>query len=261
MKDVGRNGPIHISHVDLIPELKPFRDALEKAWVSKGQKLTSDVYNGTQSGLFKCISSVYKGFRSNASVAVEGKTNIFVMPHTHAKRIEFDGETAVGITVTNGDEEYTFNAKREVIISLGVYESPKLLLLSGIGPEVELKQHDIDVRVNSEHVGENLLDHPILAHVFRLKDGYGLDSHLLRPGLEKDAAVRKYAEKKEGPLSSGLLELVAFPRCDDQFKTSKEYREYMAKNNNVDPFGPAGQPHFEVDFVVRDTFTQLCKIY
>jgi hypothetical protein len=93
------------------------------------------------------------------------------------------------------------------------------------------------------------LDHPILSHVFKLKDGYGLDSHLLRPGYEHDGAVSAYRKDKTGPYSSGLLELVAFPRIDKQLQTSKEYREYLATHDNKDPFGPSGQPHFEVDFV------------
>lgn len=230
--------------------MKPFRDALEQAWVSKGQELTDDVYSGTQKGLFKCVSTIYKGTRSNASVFLDGKSNITVMPLTYSKHLDFEGDRVVGVTVIGPDgRDYSFKASTEVIVALGVYESPKLLLLSGIGPEAELKKHGIDVRVKSEHVGENLLDHPILSHVFRLKDGYSLDSHLLRPGLNKDATVAAYARDKSGPLSSGLLELVAFPRIDEQLKTSKEYNKYVAENGGVDPFGPGGQPHFEIDFV------------
>lgn len=251
VKNLGTDGPIHVAHGDLIPEMEPFRQALKQAWTSKGQDVTQDVYNGHQSGLFNCVNSVYKGLRSDASVFVEGKSNITIMPLTQAKVIEFEGDKAVGITVMNEGRDYTFRAKHEVILSLGVYESPKLLLLSGIGPEDQLKQHGIDVRVRSDHVGQNLLDHPILAHCFRLKDGYGLDGHLLHSGMQKDAAIQAYRRDKTGPLSSGLLELVAFPRIDERLKKSKQYRKYVEEHNGVDPFGPAGQPHFEIDFVVR----------
>jgi choline dehydrogenase-like flavoprotein len=250
VKDLGHDGPIHVAHGDLIPELAPFRDALEQAWVSKGQKLTNDVYHGHQSGFFNNVNSIYKGLRSDASAFLEGKNNVTVMPLTQSKIIEFEGDRAIGITVTNDGRDYTFKARYEVILSLGVYESPKLLLLSGIGPEDQLRQHGIGVRVNSKHVGENLFDHPILAHCFRLKDGYGLDGHLLRPGLQKDAAIQAYRRNKSGPLSSGLLETVAMPRCDERFKTSKEYRLYLEGHDGIDPFGPGGQPHFEIDFVV-----------
>jgi choline dehydrogenase-like flavoprotein len=260
VKDLGRSGPIHVAHGDLVPELAPFRDALKQAWVSKGQKLTSDVYHGHQEGLFNNVNSIYKGVRSDSSAFLEGKSNITIMPLTQTKIIKFEGDKAVGVTVTNDGRDYTFKARREVVLSLGVYESPKLLLLSGIGPEDQLKQHGIGVRVNSKHVGENLLDHPILAHCFRLKDGYGLDGHLLRPGLQKDAAIQAYRRDKSGPLSSGLLETVAMPRCDEQFKTSKEYRKYLEEHDGIDPFGPGGQPHFEIDFVVSIIVVSTFKI-
>jgi choline dehydrogenase-like flavoprotein len=105
-------------------------------------------------------------------------------------------------------EDVSFRAKKEVIVSSGVFESPKLLMLSGIGPEKELSAHGIKTIVKSEHVGQNLLDHPILAHVFGLKDGLGLEDHLLRAGPQHDGAVAAYRKNKSGLLSSGLLELV-----------------------------------------------------
>jgi choline dehydrogenase len=246
-----RGGPLHISHSDLIPEMKPFRDALQSAWVSKGGELTSDVYSGTQKGLFHCINTIYKGKRSNASVFVEGKENITIVSSTTSKNIKFENNKAVGVTVIGPDgQEYSFSAKNEVIVSQGAYESAKLLMLSGIGRKAELEAKGINVLVDSQHVGQNLLDHPILSHVFKIKDGYSLDSHLLRAGPQKDGAVAAYQKDKTGPYSSGLLELVAFPRADEWFNKSREYREYKAKNGGADPFGPAGQPHFEVDFVV-----------
>jgi choline dehydrogenase len=239
-----------VSHADLIPELKPFRDALQQAWVSKGQQLTTDVYSGNQSGLFKCISTIYNGVRSTAALYLEGKTNVTVVAETHVKKLLIDQGVATGVVVFGPDgKDYTFKTPNEVIVSLGVYESAKLLMLSGIGPEEELNKFKIPIVVKSEHVGQNLLDHPILSHVFKLKDGYGLDSHLLRAGPNKEAAVDLYNKNKSGPLSSGLLELVAFPRCDEYFNRSKEYVKYKEANGGVDPFGPSGQPHFEVDFV------------
>lgn len=247
-----RGGPLHISHSDLVPEMKPFRDALESAWVSKGEELTEDVFSGEQKGLFKCVNTIYKGVRSTAAVFIEGKDNVTLMSSTTSKNIVFDkAGKAVGVTVIGPDgQDYTFNAKYEVIVSQGVFESPKLLMLSGIGRKADLEAKGIKVLVDSEHVGQNLLDHPILSHVFKIKDGFGLDSHLLRAGPQKDGAVAAYRKDHTGVYSSGLLELVAFPRADKWFETSKEYREYKAKNGGIDPFGPAGQPHFEVDFVV-----------
>jgi choline dehydrogenase-like flavoprotein len=123
-------------------------------------------------------------------------------------------------------------------------------MLSGIGPEAELKAYGITPVLKSAHVGQNLLDHPIMPYVRRLKNGSGLDGHLLRAGPMKDGAISAYRKNKMGPMSSGLLELVGFPRIDEYLATSKEYVAAKEANGGIDPFGPAGQPHFEIDFVV-----------
>jgi choline dehydrogenase len=253
---LGKDGPLHIAHADLVPELKPFRDALEQAWTSKGGELTVDVWNGTQKGLFKSVNTIYKGTRSTSAAFIEGKGNVTLMPSTISSGLIIEGGKAVGVNVIGPDDrEYTFRSKHEVIVSEGVYESAKLLLLSGIGPKAELEAKGVKTIVDSQHVGKNLLDHPILSHVFKLKDGYGLDSHLLRDGQQKEGATIAYRRDKSGPYSSSLLELIAFPRIDEQLKTNKKYNEYVKKNKGVDPFGPGGQPHFQVDFVVSTNHT------
>jgi len=246
---IGRNGPLNVSHSDLVPEVKPFRDALSKAWVSKGEKLSEDIYSGHMNGLTHCVNTIYKGIRSSSYSFILGKSNVKVLSGTFTKSINFEGDAAVGATVITPGGEMTFRAKKEVIVSSGVFETPKLLMLSGIGPEAELKAHGIAPLVTSAHVGQNLLDHPIMPYVRRLKDGYGLDSHLLRAGPMKDGAISAYRKNKTGPMSSGLLELVGFPRIDEYLMRSKEYVAAKEANGGVDPFGPGGQPHFEIDFV------------
>lgn len=183
---------------------------------------------------------------------LEGKPNAYVLSQSHSKRLIIEDGKATGVEVygPDGETTYEFHASREVIVSSGVFETPKLLLLSGIGPRATLDAFGVPVAVESPHVGRNLLDHPILPHVFRLKDGVGLDHHLLRAGPEQAAATAAYRRDRTGPYGSGLLELVAFPRIDERLKATKEYREYLEKNGDVDPFGPSGQPHFEIDFVV-----------
>lgn len=181
---------------------------------------------------------------------LKGKDNVAVLSRTHSKKLIIDEGKATGVEVLGPDgETYTFSAKYEVIVSEGVFESPKLLMLSGIGREDNLKEFGIAPVVASEHVGKNLLDHPIMPHVFRLKDGFGLDSHILRPGLAHDAAVSAYANKNQGPYTSGLLEVVGLPRVDSWFEKDAEYVALKKANGGVDPFGPGGQPHFEIDFV------------
>lgn len=250
LKYIGQDGPLPVSHSKLVPELEPFREALETAWVSKGGELTDDVHGGTMSGLWRCTNSIYNGKRSSSWMYLKGKNNVTVMGQTHAKKLLIEDGKAVGVEVHGPDgQSYEFHAKYEVIVSEGVYESPKLLMLSGIGPKKTIEQFDIPAVATNEHVGQNLLDHPILPHVFRLKNGTGLDGHLLRPGPAHDAAVNAYTHHNSGPYTSGLLELVGLPRIDELLERDEEYRAAKKANGGLDPFGPGGQPHFEIDFV------------
>ncbi|KAB5577465.1 hypothetical protein GE09DRAFT_988402 [Coniochaeta sp. 2T2.1] len=250
LKYIGQDGPIAVSHSDLVPEVENFREALTEAWTSKGQPLTDEVHNGEMHGLWKAINSINNGKRSSSWMYLVGKPNVVVMSQTNMKRLLIEHGKAVGVEVIGPDgKNYIFEAKYEVIVSSGVYETPKILMLSGIGPEASLSQFGINVVVNSPHVGQNLLDHPILSHVFRMKDGYGLENHLLRAGLEKDASVSAYRWKNKGPLTSGLLELVGLPRIDERLEKIPEYVAAKEANGGRDPFGPDGQPHFEIDFV------------
>lgn len=191
MRNIGLGGPLHIGHADLVPELQPFRDALLKAWQSKGLKVNDDIYSGYVSGLTHCATSIYKGVRSSGWSFLVGKPNIQVLSSSYGKRLIINDNCATGIEVGGpNDEDITIRARKEVIVAGGVYESPKLLMLSGIGPEKELAQFAIKATVDSPHVGRNLIDHPILSHVFRLKDGLGLDDHLLRAGPQRKAQSR-----------------------------------------------------------------------
>jgi choline dehydrogenase len=71
----------------MVPELEPFRQALTKAWVSKGQILTEDVYSDEVNGLVMCMNTIYKGVRSNSSCFLTGKSNITIMATSHAKKL------------------------------------------------------------------------------------------------------------------------------------------------------------------------------
>jgi choline dehydrogenase len=247
---VGRKGPLDVACSDMVPELETFRQALSDAWVSKGGVLNDNIYEGQQHGLVKCMSTIYKGVRSTSAVFLDNKPNITIVPRVQARKLIIADGVAKGvIVVTDDGEDQEYFASKEVILSCGVFESPKVLMLSGIGEQSQLAKNAIDQILESKHVGQNLIDHPILSHVFKLKDGCGLDAHLLRNGPAKEAALASYRKNHTEPLHSGLLELVAFPRVDDRLMKNKEYVKAKEANGNVDPFGPDSQPHFEIDFV------------
>ncbi|KAJ5104758.1 hypothetical protein NUU61_002105 [Penicillium alfredii] len=253
LKKIGQGGPIPIAHSELIPEMQPFRDLLTKAWKSTGQPINENVFDGKMVGLTHSVNSIYKGRRSGSFLCVTDRPNITILPEVHSKRLIIDDadRTCKGATViTASGQELNFFATREVIVSQGVFETPKLLMLSGIGPAPELSKHNIPVIVDSRHVGQHLLDHPGVPFVLRVKDGYGMDDYVLRKGNPKhNQALAAYSKGHGGPMGSGFLEMVGFPRIDKYLEKSPEYRAAKASNNGADPFCPYGQPHFELDFV------------
>lgn len=253
---IGRDGPLNVAHAELLPETEQFRHALTTAWTSEGHAVKEDIYDGEVFGLTHCINTIYGGVRSNSAVYVSGKDNVDFMFFSVATKINFENTTdgtavVASVTVVDRDQNpQTILVRKEVIVAGGVFETPKLLLLSGIGPRRELARHGLDPVVVSEHLGENLLDHPILPHVFQLRNDTGLDHILLQEGHHHDTAKKQYEKDKAGPLASGLLEMVDFPRIDDRLENYEEYRKAKEENDGKDPFGPEGQPHFEIDFVV-----------
>ncbi|KAJ5917597.1 oxidoreductase [Penicillium verhagenii] len=253
LSKIGTGGPVNISHAELVPEMKPFRDALTKAWVSKGEVLTEDIFSGEMRGLTHCVDTIYGGQRQGSFLYLKNKPNVTILYGVQSKHLIIDPVTKVcsGVAVISAatGTEISVYASREVILSQGVFETPKLLMLSGVGPTGELAKHGITTIVDSPHVGQHLLDHPIVPFVLQIKDGFGLDDHILRTGPLNDQAVSAYKKDKTGPISSGLLELVGFPRIDKRLENYATYREAKAANGGLDPFGPAGQPHFELDFV------------
>ncbi|KAJ5415239.1 hypothetical protein N7465_003934 [Penicillium sp. CMV-2018d] len=252
LKKIGENGPIPISHSELIPEMQLFRDLLTDAWKSTGQPINENIFDGEMVGLTYSVNTIHKGRRSGSFLCVD-KPNITILPQVHSKKLIIDNadKTCKGVTVITGSgQELNLYATREVIVSQGVFESPKLLMLSGIGSSAELKKHGIPVVVDNPHVGQHLLDHPGVPFVLRVKDGFGMDDYILRKGTpHNNQAIQVYQTNHSGPLGSGFLEIVGFPRIDKYLENDPLYRQAKASNGNKDPFCPYGQPHFELDFI------------
>ena len=203
LKKIGAGGPLPISHAELIDSMKHFRDAVAKAWKSRGEKITENIYDGEINGLTHCCDSIYKGERTGSYLFVKGNPNITIASEIHSKKLiinEADRSCKGVRVIDSSGNELNFYATPEVIVSQGVFETPKLLMLSGIGPARELTKHGIDVVVDSRHAGQNLIDHPGVPFVLRVKDGYGMDDYLMRKGPKNDEVLSAYKKDRSGPV-------------------------------------------------------------
>ena len=104
------------------------------------------------------------GMRASAAVAylhpALERPNLTVMPYMLASRVLFEGTRAVGVQATPLGEAQELRAERETILCGGAYNSPQLLMLSGVGPAEHLTMREVEVLLDQPAVGENLSDHP-----------------------------------------------------------------------------------------------------
>jgi choline dehydrogenase len=140
---------------------------LHAAWLEAGTQAgypqTADVNGYQQEGFGRFDMTVGGGRRCSAANAylrpAMRRPNLSVRTRALATRILFDGSRAIGVEYRQGDALRAMRARREVILSAGSINSPKLLKLSGIGPAAELRRHGIAVLRDLPGVGENLQDH------------------------------------------------------------------------------------------------------
>ncbi|WP_309081627.1 GMC family oxidoreductase N-terminal domain-containing protein [Zhihengliuella sp.] len=161
----GDSGPVHLMNVPPNdPSGVALLDAAEQAGIPRA-KFNNDetVVNGAN---FFQINRRADGTRSSSSVSyihpILDRPNFHLLTGLRGKELLFDGETCVGVAVVDNAfaRTHELKARREVVVSAGAIDSPKLLMLSGIGPAEHLREHGIEVRVDSPGVGENLQDHP-----------------------------------------------------------------------------------------------------
>ncbi len=191
----------------------PYAKVFVAACQEEGFEENKD-YNGEkQAGVGPFQNTIKEGKRNSAAVAflnpIKNRKNLTILTHTHTKRILIENGEATGIEVFNkkGTTE-TYLANKEVIVSAGAFNSPQILMLSGIGDRAELAKHGIDCVQDLPGVGKNLQDHLMFAVGGATKKQDAQNHHLKVHHQVLDLA--NYLLFKKGPLTQGPLEAVAF---------------------------------------------------
>ena len=155
----GTDGPLHITRG---PRKNPLFDAFIAAGAEAGYPVTAD-YNGQQQeGFGPMEATIYNGQRwsaANAYLKPAIKTGNVEIVRAFARRVVIEEGRAVGVEVERGGEISILRASGEVILAASSINSPKLLLLSGIGDAAHLAEHGIPLVAHRPGVGANLQDH------------------------------------------------------------------------------------------------------
>ncbi len=201
----GVGGPLAVSDSR---SLCPLIEAQLEAAVAAGYAHIEDLNVDCPEGVSRFQLTQRNGMRCSPADAflrpAEGRPNLDVRTGVLVERIVFEGDRAVGVELVSGGVRETVRAEREVIVSAGAYQSPVLLMLSGIGPAGDLGFFGIGVRENLP-VGHNLQDH-CMVNVNYLTDEPGLF------GIFTPENFALLEREGRGPLTSNYPEAGGFFR-------------------------------------------------
>ena len=183
--------------------------------IRSGLAANPDFNGATQDGAGLYQVTQRRGRRCSAAVAflqpALARPNLTVLTDRHATRIHFDGGRAAGVDVEGPGGTARIEASSEVILSAGVFGSPQLLLLSGIGSREELARHGIALRHELPGVGANLTDHVDVALVYRSSDPR-LMGITVRTALRAIPGYVAWRRRGTGLLTTNFAEAGAFLR-------------------------------------------------
>jgi choline dehydrogenase len=205
----GVDGPLSVSSPRApLPLTKAWLRACQEA----GLSFNADFNSGTQAGCGFYQATIGNGRRCSAAVAylkpARKRKNLQILTGKPVVRIVIENGRAIGVEYHDGNERKTAYAEREVIICAGAVGSPRLLLLSGIGPADHLTEVGVKVEHDLPGVGQNLQDHIDAYLVYDLNGPISYDRYKkLRWQL---VAGLEYLLFRGGPVTSNVAEAGAF---------------------------------------------------
>ncbi len=210
----GQTGPLNVASLRAPnPVVTNFLDAARELQLP----INEDFNGASQEGCGPYHVTQKNGKRCSAAVAylhpAENRPNLDVKTKVRVCRIAFDGKKATGVVIRQGKDEKFVRANRGVIVSAGAFQSPQVLMLSGVGPAERLRESGISVIHDLKGVGENLHDHPdyVFSYKSPSKDTVGFSPQGIW-GLMKGMA--SYVRRKDGMLTSNLAEAGGFLKTE-----------------------------------------------
>lgn len=189
-------------------------EAVIEAGVGMGLERKENLNTPDQDGVGYLTANIHKGWRQSAAKAflapARRRPNLDVVTDVVVDRITFDGLRATGVDGRDADDRPAAWRGREIIVSAGAIQSPKLLQLSGVGPADHLRALGITPVIDSPDVGANLREHRLLSFQFRLTGG---SYNRQLTGLGLWGSVFRYLALRTGPLAVGAYQAGAFIRA------------------------------------------------
>ena len=258
----GNFGPLNVTYATRFQT--PLAGAFVNACTQAGIRPNAD-YNGAEqegTGFFQF--TIKNGRRHSAAAAfllpALKRPNLKVITQAHTTQILIQNDRARGVDfITGKNQTQRATARREVILSAGAFQSPQLLMLSGIGPADTLRSVGIPVKKELPGVGQNLQDH-LFSGVSSLSSQRGSSANFHLKPLNQLKGLAQYMISKKGPMTISPLEAVAFLKTEHA-STNKDYPDRIDMQLHFAPvhFGADGKADFYdlSTYPVTDGFTIL----
>ncbi len=209
----GTEGPLGVSN---ITDPNPTTRAFLRSCQELGMPYNPDFNGAVQEGAGTYQTTTRNARRCSAAVGylrpALGRPNLTLITKALVLRVVFEGKRAVGVEYVTDGAPVVVRADSEVIVTSGAIGSPKLMMLSGVGPATDLFQHGIPVVHDLPGVGQNLNDHFGIDIVAELKGHESLDKYN-KPHWMVWAGLQ-YLAFKSGPVASNVVEGGAFWYAD-----------------------------------------------
>ena len=204
----GFEGPMLL---ETTPEGTFMTQQFKKACIEIGLGATDDL-NGASNKGFDVWQSIFRnGHRHNTiNNYLDGarlRSNLTVMTDTFVNKVVIENDIAVGVECFQTDSLINIKAKKEIVLSTGTYATPKLLMLSGVGPAEHLKSLGINVILDLPGVGSNLSDHLRTDVGVTAPDGVG---ESLRGNAQDPIQLQEWRKTGYGPLAVAENTSVSF---------------------------------------------------
>ncbi len=226
----GSTGPIKVSTAG---RNHPLTQAFFNVALQAGYSTTEDVNGAKQDGFGLLPKNIANGVRSSTAKCYlkRSKANLTIKTDCHVRRLRLNGNRVTGVLFTESRSDVEVSTKREVVLCAGAYNSPLILMHSGIGPADQLRQHKLSVNLDLPGVGQNLMDHPIVSLQLKCKQPVTLFNHL--NNFSKFQGLVQWFVSRKGILANNHFDAAGFIR-------SRKGVEFPDIQFGLFPIGVAG---------------------
>ncbi len=204
----GTDGPLHVQDVR---DKRPIHDVFLQAMQDRGIPANPDFNGSQQAGCGYYQFTQHRGRRWSTATAyldpARSRSNLKILTHTQAERIEFTGKRATGVCARRKGQPITVQG-RHIVLSGGTVNSPQLLELSGVGDGERLHALGIPVVHNAPDVGEHLQDHLLSKVVYATHAEQSINREV--QGWRLLPTALKWLLRRQGPLTTGSAPVGGF---------------------------------------------------